>query len=123
VRWAFVFLLLNGCTTVYLRERTSEAPGGGVVAVRGAGWDHASGPNQTKIEEVKTTIMTVCKEGYKVTAKGVEATHAPSYWSVPFFGIWSAAIYGEEYRFRFSCHAAAKPDGQTTTSGPDTTAK
>jgi hypothetical protein len=39
----------------------------------------------------------------RVLTEGVEPTHAGSYWSFPFFGIYSDQWYAEEYRYRFVC--------------------
>ena len=93
----------SGCTTVYVRERTIE-PSGGTIAVRGAGWDLETGPRPELIDEAKVFMKSICgKNEFKVLSKSVEPTHAASYYTGIFLGLYSAQVGAEEFRYKFLC--------------------
>ncbi len=74
--WFTLSPVMLGCTTtVYLREKTAEPPGG-VVAVRGYEWEHTTGPTGPRVADARETMADRCGRAadIKVTSEGVEPT-------------------------------------------------
>ncbi len=109
-------LLLSSCSTIFLKEFDYES-NTGVVAIRGRSWDHEKGVNGFNNMTALNVIRDTC-EKYRILAKGVQPTHAGTYWTFPLLGLVTIQSDDEEYFYRFKCDTAPAPFGNNGNSTP-----